>query len=117
MKGEMIRHTNVNDGEANAPSLVVNSDTTLGGTDPIPYDRWAGGSVLVEAGSPIGLITWYGSDSARGIFLPAQDASGSAVTQTVGAGKGYPIPDVLYGYGALKAVTDQAGALTLSLKS
>lgn len=96
---------------------TANLTTSLGSTAAIGYDQYAGGSILVPGTSSITSLTWYGSDSPEGTFLPAQDSTGTAVTQAVAAGKAYPIPDALFGYGALKAVVDVAGPVLVTLKS
>jgi hypothetical protein len=73
---------------------------------------------MIPVGSSITSLTWYESDDVGGTYVAAYDDSSppAAVTQTVSAGKGYPIPTILAGARALKIVADASGNVTVSLK-
>lgn len=88
----------------------------LGTTTEIDTSTAAGGNVLIPAGSPITSLTYYGASAPGGAYVAVQDQFGSAVTQTVAAGKGYPLPDACFGYAAIKLVANTSANVELSLK-
>jgi hypothetical protein len=92
---------------------VTTSVTT---TAEIDFVSVAGGCVIVPAGAAISTLAYYGAREPGAAFVAIQDSTGSPVTQSVAAGKGYPLPDACFGYGALKLVADAAGSIDLSLK-
>jgi hypothetical protein len=92
---------------------VTTSVTT---TAEIDLTAVAGGCVLVPAGAAISALAYYGAREPGAAYVAIQDSSGSPVTQSVAGGKGYPLPDACFGYGAVKLVADAAGSVELSLK-
>ncbi|HEX4000646.1 MAG TPA: hypothetical protein VHX65_19010 [Pirellulales bacterium] len=95
-----------------ALALTNNLSTTA----EIDLTEVANGCVLVPGGSPITSLTYYGAIQPGGTYVAIQDGDGHAVTQTVAAGGGYPIPDYCSSYGALKLVANAAGNVELSSK-
>ncbi len=90
--------------------------TSLATTAEIEIAEQAGGAVLIPAGSPITSLTYHGAREPGGAFVPLYDSQGLAVVQTVAAGRGYPLPEACFPYGALKLVANAAGTVELSLK-
>jgi hypothetical protein len=91
---------------------VTDSATTTG---EVMLNNAAGGRVLVPAGSSITTLTWHeGRESAR---FACYDEDGVAVTQTVQAGRSYPIPPSLNGAGPVYPVGDVAGTIYVRRKS
>lgn len=90
--------------------------SSLATTAEIDLSEVASGSVLIPSGSPITSITYYGAIQVGGTYVAIQDGDGHAVTQSVAAGAGYPIPDYCSSYGGLKLVANAAGAVELSCK-
>ena len=95
-------------------AVALTTDLTT--TAEIDLTAVAGGCVLVPDGSSIGSLTYYGAIAPGGDYVAIQDGLGDAVTQTVAAGEGFPLPDACSGYGALKLVADADGSVDLSLK-
>ncbi|HEV3417598.1 MAG TPA: hypothetical protein VG056_12315 [Pirellulales bacterium] len=85
-------------------------------TAEIDLTAVASGCVLVPAGSTLTTLTYYGARQPGSTYVAIQDSSGNPVTQTVAAGKGYPLPAACADYGALKLVANTAGAVDVSLK-
>jgi len=85
-------------------------------TPEIDTTEVAGGCVLVPSGSPLTTLTYYGARQPGATYGAIQDGSGNAVTSSVSAGNGYPIPDACFGYGSLKIVANAAGTVDLSFK-
>jgi len=90
--------------------------TVLGTTPELAFQHAAGGTVFVPSGSSITSLTYYAATAIGGTYLPLNDASGSAVTQTVAAGKAYDLPAACFGCCALKIVANAAGSVDVSLK-
>lgn len=98
-------------------AATVSLNTAESTTPSIPIEQYASGEIFIPTGSSITTLTWWAAPTSSGTFIAAQDASGSAVTQTVSGGKAYPMPAVLFGAGAVKAVTNAAGDAIVNLKS
>ena len=96
------------------PSVTV--DTTAAACQEIPFGPYAGGMLFIPAGSSVTTLTWWAAEEPGGTYLAASDEDGTAITQTVAAGKSYQLPLALYGCRALKAVSDAAGVMGVSLK-
>jgi hypothetical protein len=86
-------------------------------TGEIDISQYASGQVTIPTGSGITGLTWYVASGKGGTYIPAQDASGSAITQTVAATKSYPIPSTLFGAPFIKAVANTTGNVDVNLKS
>lgn len=84
--------------------LEVTAGATVANSQEILYGEYTSGEVHIASGSVITELTWYSAPKAGGTYEPAQDYDGVAVTQTVAAGKAYPIPLALFGNVAIKAV-------------
>lgn len=92
--------------------------TTSAATTPeISIAIFGSGQIHIPTGSTITTLTYHTAPNSGGTYLPAQDASGSAVTQTVAATKSYPIPAVLFGAAQIRIVANAAGNVSISLKS
>lgn len=102
-------------------SLTVALNTAVGTTAPIDYGEMAGGEIYIPAASNISSLTYHVSSTSLAsgntpVYVAAQDASGSPVTQVVGATKAYPIPEALFGAVTIKIVADAAETVPVSLK-
>lgn len=97
-------------------SLVV--DTAVGNSGEIGYGDFEKGMVSVPAGSSLTTLTWHSSLASNGTYLPAFSSAEvpAAVTQTVSAGKAYPIPVDLFGARFLKITGNAAGVVGVTLK-
>lgn len=85
-------------------------------SEAIGYGAYASGQVYVPAASSITSLTWWACETEDGTYLPAQDSSGSAVTQTVAASEAHPIPVALLGCRFIKAVGNVTGTIGVTLK-
>ncbi len=101
----------------NSISAPYTLDSTIGDTPEINIEHYGSGQIAIPTGSTITTLTYHIAPAVGGTYLPAQDTSGAAVTQTVGAAKSYPIPAVLFGAAAIKIVTNADGAVIVTLKS
>ena len=92
--------------------------TALATTPEIPYQGVGGGRVYIPAASSITTLTWYDARDAGGSYLESYDSSATAaaISQTVAAGRSYPIPVDLFGARMLKVVGNAAGTVGFSLK-
>jgi hypothetical protein len=90
--------------------------TAVASSEEIRLSSYAGGMIFVPAGSSITTLTWYAAEKPDGTYLVAYDEDNIAVTQTVQAGRCYPIPSALFGCRAIKAVDAAGGYLLVSLK-
>lgn len=92
--------------------------TTSASTTPeISIEYYGSGQIYVPTGSSITTLTYHVAEKIGGTYLPAQDATGTAVTQTVGAAKAYPIPAILFGAVAMRIVANAAGNVIVNVKS
>jgi hypothetical protein len=83
----------------------VSVNTTAGSATAIDFRNFAGGMVYVPSGgSAIGAITFQVAENYGGTFLSLEDSGGTAVSITAEIGKGYPLPDELYGSAAFRMV-------------
>tara|TARA_Y100000593_G_scaffold80998_1_gene151349 strand:- start:2659 stop:2883 length:225 start_codon:yes stop_codon:yes gene_type:complete len=73
--------------------------------------------VYVPAGSSITTLTWHAAEKPGGTYLAAEDASSSAVTQTVAASQAHPIPTALQGAQVIKATGNAVGTIDITMKS
>ena len=97
--------------------VIVAANTAESTTAEIDYRGYAGGSFNVPSGSSITSVTWYAKSGCLGdVHKPAQDSAGAAVTQTVAADKGYPIPIALFGRAYIKPVVNASGTLYFDFK-
>ena len=94
----------------------VTVGTAVADSVAISYGDFEKGMVLVPAGATYVTLTWHTCGSESGTYLPAQDATGTAVTQTVAASKAYPIPVALLGARFLKITGNAAGTVGVTLK-
>lgn len=96
--------------------VEVTVDTTAAASEEINYGGYSGGMVFIPAGSSVTTLTWWAAEKPGGTYLAAQDRDSDAITQTVAASESHPIPIDLYGCRAIKAVTNAAGTMAVSLK-
>ena len=102
--------------ERHSTTESVALNTAVGTTGEINYINYCGGTIHVPSSSSITSLTWHSSNEPGGTFVASYDKDGAAVTQTVAAGRSYPIPDALFGSRAIKAVADAAESVLVSLK-
>lgn len=100
-----------------ATSQTVAITGNIATTGAISIGEFASGEIYIPTGSTITSLTYHASPTSAGTYLPAQDASGSAVTQTVAETKCYPIPAILFGAGMLKIVGNASGDVIVGLKT
>ena len=110
--GMMIRH---NKNLGTDPALTLN--TALNTTPEIDIAEFGQGEIYIPSGSTITSLTFNVCPYSGGVYLPAQDTTGAAVTLTVAAAKAYPLPAVIFGAALLKIVTNAAGAVFINLKA
>ena len=99
--------------------LAVTLNTATSTTEEIRLGSYSGGFVYLpttEAAS-VTSLTWYVAEKPGGTYHPAYDEDGVAVTQTVAHTRAYAIPSSLFGAAAIKAVSNAAGTVSVSLKS
>ena len=96
--------------------VTVALTTSLVTTPIIDMQAAAGGLIFIPDAAPMVSLTYYAAPDSGGTFLPLHDSEGTAITQTVAAGKAYDLPSSCYGAGALKIVADAAGTVELSVK-
>ena len=92
-------------------------NTAVATTPEIDIAKYLTGEIYIPTGSAITSLTYHVAPVAGGTYLPAYDAAGSAVTQTVAAARAYAMPAAVFGAPVIKIVTNAAGAVTLTLKS
>lgn len=104
----------------NARYSVANDSVAVGTSvatsDPIAFGDFVDGMVHIPAGSSITTLTWHASTERAGTYLAAEDASSTAITQTVAASQAHPIPTALRGARFLKITGNAAGTVGVSLK-
>lgn len=93
----------------------VSLTTALGTTPNFDFRKWAGGNIMIPAGSSITSLTFY-SSLDDGNYVPLNDSTGSAVALTVAASGSYPIPDAVFGCSDIKIVSDAAGSVDMLFK-
>jgi hypothetical protein len=91
-------------------------NTAVGTTQEIVFGCWIGGQVAVPTGSSITTLTYHATAIQGGTYLPLYDAAGSAVAQTVTAGRVYAMPEAVFGCAFLKIVVNAAGSVEIVLK-
>lgn len=96
-------------------SLALNTaeGTTAAGLSVAEYQS---GGIFVPTGSAITSLTYYGASYSGDTYLPAYDAAGNAIVQTVAAAKCYAMPATVFGFALIKIVTNAAGTVKVSLK-
>lgn len=94
------------------PALTASSATT---EELENVAQFAGGQIIIPAGSPITSLTYYVAEKKGGTYVPLYDSTGTAVTQTVSAGKAYSMPSAIYGSQVMKIVVNSAGSVYVSL--
>lgn len=97
--------------------LLTNSLST---TPEISISRFAAGTIYIPAESSITTLTFYAAfttQSPGGVYMPAYDNTGTAITMTVAAGGAYQMPAGIFGAGQIKIVANEAGGIEMSLKS
>ena len=108
----MLRHS--------VKSLTVTAGTAIADSTVIDFRGFAGGVFLLTAtGSPT-TLTWYACDTEDGTFLPiywTKDSTETAVTSAVTKNRAQMIPAACFGASYLKAASDAAATLKLTLKS
>ena len=90
--------------------------TTVAASDAIAFGDFDRGMVYVPAGSSLTTLTWHASTEQNGTYLAAEDATSTAITQTVGASQAHPIPELLIGARFLKITGNAAGVVGVTLK-
>lgn len=94
-------------------SVTLATDAT---SPEIDISDYATGEIAIPNGSTITTLTYYHA-MPSGTYFASQDASGSAVTQTVAADKCYPIPSTVMGGARIQIRANAAGAVKINLKS
>lgn len=95
------------------PDIAITA--ALSTTYSMDFRKWAGGNVMIPAGSSITTLTFY-SSLDDGNFIPLYDSNASAVSLTVVASGSYPLPDAVFGCGDIKMVGNAAGNVDILLK-
>src|SRR5690349_24957362 len=90
--------------------------TSAATTDALVVSEYQSGGIFIPTGSPITTLTYHAVQESAGDYLPAYDAAGVAIVQTVSGGKAYAMPAALFGFALLKIVVNAAGSVKVSLK-
>lgn len=99
-------------------NLTVAVTASINTTGEINMLGFAGGHFGVPAGSGLTSITWYDkSANAAGEKVGSYTEANAAITQTVAAGRGYPIPVALFGCAYLYPVGNTTGTIIVDLAS
>lgn len=93
----------------------VTVDAAVADAELVEYQKYAGGSVVVPAGSSLTTLTFYVSHD-RATFVPLYDQDGVAVTLTVSAECGYALPDALFGAPFFKIKGNADGVVSIFRK-
>lgn len=100
---------------------LTNSETT---TPDLNKTGYAFGEIYIPSGSSITTLTYYstprpetepGPPAYSDEWMPCQDSSGVAVTQTVAASKCYPLPVAIAGAGMIRIKANAAGVVYVTL--
>lgn len=97
------------------PSVTLTTSSTT--TEEIRLGNYSGGFVFIPAGSSVTTLTWWVAEKASGTYFAAYDEDNAAITQTVAASQANAIPSALFGAMAIKAVSNAAGTMAVSLKA
>lgn len=96
---------------------VITAGSSAATTTPrFPFDRWAGGGVVIAATNNATQINWHASLTPEDTPQPIR-SDGAAVTTAVTVGA-HPIPDACFGFPYLAPVIVGATtcAMTVTLK-
>jgi hypothetical protein len=110
-------------GDSYSANATTQTDFTQSDApDEVPYFNYAGGRIIIPAGSSITSLTFYDADmlsANKGTYGASYDstATPAAIVLTVAAGKSYPIPADLFGCAAFRMVSNANGLVLLSLKA
>lgn len=96
------------------PDVAVG--TSVANSGAIGYGPFTAGMVYIPSGSSITTLTWYACETIDGTYLAAEDASSSALAQTVAQNQAHPIPAALAGARFIKATGNAAGVIGVTLK-
>jgi hypothetical protein len=100
-----------------ATTAVITAGSSANTLTPrFPFDRWAGGGVLIGATNSATQINWHASIGPESTPLQIR-SDGSAVTTAVTDGA-HPIPDACFGFPYIAPVIVGATtcAMTVTLK-
>lgn len=93
----------------------VSLTTSLSTTPTFDFRKWAGGNIMIPAGSSITSLTFY-SSLDDGNYVPLYDSNATAVALTVAASGSYPVPDAVFGCSEIKIVANAAGTVDMLFK-
>lgn len=94
----------------------VTVGTTVGGSQSVPCESYAGGIICIPGGTAITELTVYVSYEKDGDFYKLYDHDGEvAKLDVINGGTARPIPVAAYGAFALKLVGDAAGTVHVNL--
>jgi hypothetical protein len=96
---------------------TVTAHTSLDSSTEINIKDFAGGGVQVGTLSSATTLTYYVAAKPGGTYRQLYDRDNEAVTQAIGSDRSYPLPDEIYGFGALKLTADnEVLTIIVSLK-
>jgi len=110
----LIRFHTASDEHPNEQSITAS--TTPEGSTEISIRDFAGGGIVLPASTSATALTYHVAAKPGGAYRALYDRDDAAITQSVAQGRAYPLPDEIYGFGALKITADTEVTLTVSLK-
>jgi hypothetical protein len=110
----LIRFHTASDDRPNDRSITAS--TALEGSTEIDIRDFAGGGLVLPASTSAAALTYHVAAKPGGTYRALHDRDDEAVTQAVAQDRAYPLPDEIYGFGALKITSDTEVTLTVSLK-
>lgn len=102
--------------ERRTRDIGLSLNTAAGTTENLAYGAYSAGTIHVPSGSTITSLTYYAYDHQAQAYSALYTTAGAAVTQTVAAGRAYPIKDEAAGVRTLVLVADAAGSVTVDVK-
>jgi|GEM_PF-2492283 len=96
---------------------TVTAATSVEISTEIDIRDFAGGGIVLPSFGSATTLTYYVASKPGGTYQPLYDRDNAAVTQAITSEKSYPLPDEIYGFGALKITADNESlSVVISLK-
>jgi hypothetical protein len=96
--------------------LTVRIGATAAAADEIDLRELAGGSIQLDDGSPVTLVTIWASHQSGGTYVPAYDDDDTLLTLVTSHSTIRRIPEAVFGFPFIKLVGNAADDVTLFLK-
>lgn len=99
--------------EAPNNRTVTAHHTTVASATEIDIRSLAGGGVWVGTLTDQTTLSYYVAGTPGGTYKRLYNRDGTAVTQAIDDDRAYPLPDEIYGWGALKIMVDGTAGLSV----